>query len=90
MKKLRFPKTVMTLFACIAAIPSFAKETRPNVILCMTDDQGWTDVSYNEAGRLTKGKFKTVELDKMAASGLRFDRFYAAAAVCSQRGVFSF
>ena len=59
------------------------QEARPNVILCMTDDQGWADVSYNELGRLTKGKFKTVELDKMAASGLRFDRFYAAAAVCS-------
>jgi len=60
-----------------------AKEARPNVILCMADDQGWTDVSYNEKGRLVDGKFKTVELDKMAAAGLRFDRFYAAAPVCS-------
>lgn len=49
----------------------------------MTDDQGWTDVSYNEKGRLVQGTFKTTELDKMAASGLRFDRFYAAAPVCS-------
>jgi len=49
----------------------------------MTDDQGWSDVSYNEAGRLVNGKFKTTELDKMAAAGLRFDRFYAAAPVCS-------
>jgi arylsulfatase A-like enzyme len=57
--------------------------TRPNIILCMTDDQGWADVSYNEAGRLVNGKFKTTELDKMAAAGLRFDRFYAAASVCS-------
>lgn len=60
-----------------------AKDARPNVILCMTDDQGWSDVSYNEKGRLVDGKFKTVELDKMAAAGMRFDRFYAAAPVCS-------
>ena len=86
MKKLILLKTIVILSAWIAAMPCFAqdaRQARPNVILCMTDDQGWTDVSYNELGRLTKGKFKTVELDKMAASGLRFDRFYAAAAVCS-------
>jgi len=60
-----------------------AKNGKTNIILCMTDDQGWTDVSYNEKGRLVNGKFKTAELDKMAASGLRFDRFYAGAACCS-------
>lgn len=85
MKNPHLPKIVVIL-SCIAAMPCFAqdaKQARPNVILCMTDDQGWTDVSYNELGGLTKGKFKTVELDKMAAGGLRFDRFYAAASVCS-------
>ena len=40
-------------------------------------------MSYNEKGRLAAGKFRTVELDKMAAAGMRFDRFYAAAPVCS-------
>lgn len=72
--------------ACITALPCFAqpsKEARPNVILCMTDDQGWTQVSYNELGRLKDSKFKTVELDMMAAAGLRFDRFYSGASVCS-------
>ncbi|MBM4165110.1 MAG: N-acetylgalactosamine 6-sulfate sulfatase [Lentisphaerae bacterium] len=59
------------------------KVSRPNIILCMTDDQGWSDVSYNEAGRLVNGKFRTTEIDKMAAAGMRFDRFYAAAPVCS-------
>ena len=45
---------------------------RPNIILCMTDDQGWGDVSYNGLK-----KIKTPTLDTMAAAGLRFDRFYA-------------
>ncbi len=70
---------LMTLLLTVSAVA----QSRPNIILCMTDDQGWTDVSYNEKGRLVDGKFKTVELDKMAAAGLRFDRFYAAAPVCS-------
>jgi hypothetical protein len=70
-----------TLGAVVATVPNLARAAgvaKPNVILCMSDDQGWGDVSYNEQGRLAGGKFKTPELDKMAANGLRFDRFYAA------------
>ncbi len=51
---------------------------RPNIILCMADDQGWGDVGY--AGHPI---LKTPNLDEMAGSGLRLDRFYAAAPVCS-------
>jgi arylsulfatase A-like enzyme len=52
--------------------------TRPNVILLMSDDQGWGDVGYNGNKII-----KTPHLDKMAAQGLRLDRFYAASPVCS-------
>lgn len=52
--------------------------SRPNVVLCMTDDQGWGDVAYNG-----NKVIQTPVLDEMAATGLRFDRFYAAAPVCS-------
>lgn len=51
---------------------------RPNIILCMADDQGWGDVGY--AGHPV---LKTPNLDAMAAAGLRFNHFYAAAPVCS-------
>jgi len=51
---------------------------RPNIVLCMADDQGWGDTGYNGHPLL-----QTPNLDDMAASGLRFDRFYAAAPVCS-------
>jgi len=50
----------------------------PNVVLLMTDDQGWGDVKYNGHESL-----QTPNLDAMAASSLRFERFYAAAPVCS-------
>ena len=45
---------------------------RPNIILCMTDDQGWGDVSYNGLKQI-----RTPALDAMATAGLRFNRFYA-------------
>jgi len=51
---------------------------KPNVILCMTDDQGWGDTGYNGHPLL-----KTPNLDNMAAEGIRFDRWYSAAPVCS-------
>jgi arylsulfatase A-like enzyme len=51
---------------------------RPNVVLCMADDQGWGDMAYNGHPVL-----KTPNFDAMAATALRFDRFYAAAPVCS-------
>jgi arylsulfatase A-like enzyme len=44
----------------------------------MADDQGWGDTSYNGHPEL-----KTPNLDKLAACGLRFDRFYTAHFNCS-------
>lgn len=51
---------------------------KPNIVLCMADDQGWGDMAYNGHPDL-----KTPNFDAMAATALRFDRFYAAAPVCS-------
>jgi arylsulfatase A-like enzyme len=44
----------------------------------MADDQGWGDMAYNGHPVL-----KTPNFDAMAATTLRFDRFYAAHSVCS-------
>lgn len=51
---------------------------RPNIILCMTDDQGWGDTGYNGHPHL-----KTPNLDQMSEEGITFTRFYSAAAMCS-------
>jgi arylsulfatase A-like enzyme len=52
--------------------------SRPNIVLVMTDDQGWGDTGYNGHPEL-----KTPNLDALAASGLRLDRFYTAHFNCS-------
>lgn len=74
---------VIGVTAATAAVPgseAFAgkNEQMPNMIFCMTDDQGWGDVAYNGHPVIL-----TPHLDDMAKKGIRFDRFYAAASVCS-------
>jgi len=66
------------LLAAVAfAAPALA-QSRPNVILVMSDDQGFGDTGYNG-----HPKIETPALDAIAASGVRFDRWYSAAPVCS-------
>lgn len=55
-----------------------AKQKLPNIVLLMADDQGWGDVGYY--GNPIP---QTPVLDEMSKTGLRLDRFYAAAPVCS-------
>lgn len=68
---------ILLLLAVLANLQLSASE-RPNFILAMADDQGWGDMAYSGHPVL-----KTPAFDEMASSGLRFDRFYAAAPVCS-------
>jgi len=51
---------------------------RPNIIIFFTDDQGYQDV-----GCFGSPNISTPNLDKMAAEGMRFTRFYDAQPVCS-------
>lgn len=53
-------------------------QTRPHIILVMSDDQGWGETGYRRHPHL-----KTPNLDAMAANGLRLDHFYAGSPLCS-------
>lgn len=69
----------LALFAALTCVFSTTiAADKPNIILCMADDQGYGDVGYYGASPV-----KTPVLDEMARTALRFDRFYAAAPVCS-------
>lgn len=50
----------------------------PHIIFVMADDMGWGQKGYRNHPVL-----KTPNLNAMAASGLRFERFYAGGPVCS-------
>jgi len=53
-------------------------DSKPNFVIIFTDDQGYQDV-----GCFGSPSIKTPNLDRMAAEGMRFTDFYAAASVCS-------
>lgn len=77
----RLPK-LLTLFVfvlgALTSLQADNKQSRPNIILCMADDQGWGDTGYNGHPYL-----KTPNLDQMSREGVTFNRFYSAAAMCS-------
>jgi arylsulfatase A len=63
----------MLLGLAFALAPSGARaQAPPNVVLIMTDDQGWFDVGFNGNPHV-----KTPALDRLASEGVRFTRFYA-------------
>ncbi|MEE4213862.1 MAG: sulfatase-like hydrolase/transferase, partial [Bacteroidales bacterium] len=67
------------LFALLPSCsPQSTGESKPNVILILTDDQGSVDLNIYGAGDLA-----TPNLDRLASEGVRFSRFYSGSAVCS-------
>ena len=71
----------MTRFAAILFVcfvqSSFAA-SQPNIVLFLIDDLGWKDV-----GCYGSDYYKTPNIDRLAAQGVRFTNGYAACAVCS-------
>ncbi|MDX2033485.1 MAG: arylsulfatase [Blastocatellia bacterium] len=52
---------------------------RPNVIIVMSDDMGWSDIGCYG------GEIETPNLDSLAANGVRFTQFYNNARCCPTR-----
>ena len=66
-----------TVIACAFLCATAAAEpAQPNIILIVTDDQGYADAGFRNPG------VHTPNLDKLVASGVELTRFYAAP-VCS-------
>lgn len=72
------PHIRLILALTLCALSTAFSAERPNIVLVMTDDQGWGQMGYMDHPVL-----KTPHLDAMAANGLRFERFYAGAPNCS-------
>ena len=69
--------SIAALLCC--AIPFVHAEDRPpNIVFILVDDLGWTDL-----GCYGSTFYDTPNIDRLAASGLRFTDAYAACPVCS-------
>lgn len=75
--RIRFNHVFIVLLLTFLNLSVFG-QSKPNIILIMTDDQGWFDVGFNGNGTII-----TPNLNSLAAKGVILDRFYAAAPVCS-------
>ncbi len=64
-----FSLTVLGLTVNISA--------KPNVVVILADDLGWSDIGCYG------GPVETPSLDRLAADGARFTQFYSGCAVCS-------
>lgn len=69
------------VFTCVVLITfttAFSAQTKPNIIFIQADDLGYGDLScYGQR------KFKTPNIDRLAAEGLRFTQYYAGSTVCA-------
>ena len=72
-------RITLAFLALLPALPMLGAQTsRPNVVLVMADDQGYGDVGARGHPHLF-----TPTLDELAKTAITFERFYAAAPVCS-------
>lgn len=58
---------------------SHAAEPKPNILLIVVDDQGYSDVGIDKRAY----DVKTPGMDRLADSGVRFSQAYASAPICS-------
>jgi len=60
----------LLLAMLLASVAGAAPAARPNIILIMVDDMGWSDIGCYG------GEVDTPNLDRLAREGLRFTQFY--------------
>ncbi len=68
---------LLILLAAMAPLPA-GETLRPNVIIVLVDDLGWTDLAC-----FGSRYHQTPHLDRLAREGMRFTNGYAACTVCS-------
>ncbi len=77
------PKDMSRILFCILTLVSFSlsslADERPNIILIMSDDMGYSDIGCYG------GEIETPNLDAMAKDGLRFTQFYNTGRCCPTR-----
>lgn len=69
---------LLSLAAAVAITAQAATPTKPNVVLILSDDLGWTDLAC-----FGSDLHETPALDQLARDGMKFTQNYSACTVCS-------
>ena len=75
---MKYSTLSLTLF-CFVLVASSSATERPNIVIVMADDMGYSDLGCYGGG------IKTPNLDRLAANGLRFTQFYNTSRCCPTR-----
>ncbi len=67
----RWPWAVIVLTLTALFAPGEVAQTRPNVVVILVDDMGWSDIGPYGS------EIPTPHLDALAAGGIRFTQFYS-------------
>ena len=63
-------KIRLSVFICFFSPLFLIGQSRPNIIIIMADDMGWSDIGCYG------GEIETPNIDRLADNGLRFTQFY--------------
>ncbi len=72
------PRVLLLMFCTFLGLACPADASRPNMILILADDLGWTDTDLDGPSY-----YETPNLRRLAKEGLRFTHGYAASPLCS-------
>ena len=70
---------LLSLFLLLFSSPLLAAAPRPNIVIIMSDDMGFSDLGCYG------GEIETPHLDALANNGVRFTQFYNTARCCPTR-----
>jgi arylsulfatase A-like enzyme len=71
--------------ATVAGAPPAAAQEKPNILVIMGDDIGWSNIGVYNQGIMAG---RTPNLDRLAAEGMRFTDYYAEASCTAGRANF--
>ena len=82
MQRLVFTLTAMVSWFIVSSVLGASDDQpapRPNIVIILVDDMGFSDIGCYG------GEIETPNLDRMAATGLRFTQFYNSGRCCPTR-----
>ena len=90
----RFPPSLPRIVLLVAlSAASVVAQTKPNFVFILSDDHGWSQLSFSmdpEVGRTASEYLETPNLARLAEQGMRFTSGYSPAPLCTptRRSIF--